>query len=89
MFRRRRPLARAALVGGAAYYTGKKVQEGREQDAEEAQLASEQEAPAAPPAGGMTDETIEQLRKLGELKDQGVLTEEEFTEQKQKLLEGS
>ena len=36
----------------------------------------------------MTDEKIEQLKKLSELKDQGVLTEEEFAEQKAKLLGG-
>jgi hypothetical protein len=34
MFRRRRPLMRAAMVGGVAYHAGKKVQQGREQDAE-------------------------------------------------------
>ena len=96
MFRRRRPLARAAIVGGTAYYAGKKVQEGREQDAYteqrlddlEGQQAAAQ-APPPPPAGGMTDEKIEQLKKLSELKDQGVLTEEEFAEQKAKMLEGS
>jgi hypothetical protein len=37
----------------------------------------------------MTDDTIEQLRQLGELRDQGVLTEEEFAAQKQKLLGAS
>lgn len=33
--RRRRPLMRAAMVGGVAYHAGKKVQEGRDDDAEE------------------------------------------------------
>ena len=98
MFRRRRPLARAAIVGGTAYYAGKKVQEGREQDADtqarlddlEYQQSMQQQAPppAAPP-GGMTDESIEQLKQLSELKDQGVLTEEEFAAQKAKILGGS
>jgi len=98
MFRRRRPLMRAAVVGGTAYYAGKKVQQGREQDAEtearledvEAQQAAA--APAAPAApaggGGMTDDKIEQLKQLGELKDQGILTQSEFDEQKHKLLYG-
>ncbi len=31
---------------------------------------------------------LEQLKQLGELKDQGVLTEQEFSEQKAKLLAG-
>jgi hypothetical protein len=32
---------------------------------------------------------IAQLEKLGQLRDQGILTEEEFTAQKQKLLGAS
>ena len=91
LMRRRRPLMRAAMVGGASYYAGKKVQEGREDDAErDARLAQlEAEQGAAPPAGGITDDTIEQLGKLGQLHEQGVLTDAEFDAQKQKLLEGS
>ena len=34
MMRRRRPLMRAAMVGGVAYHAGKKVQEGRDDDYE-------------------------------------------------------
>jgi Short C-terminal domain len=99
MFMRRRPLARAAMVGGAAYYAGKKGQERqvREDDQEyrlqqlEGQQYSQAQAPApaaAPAAGGMTDDTIEQLQKLGALRDSGVLTDEEFEAQKRKLLGG-
>jgi BMFP domain-containing protein YqiC len=94
MMRRRRPLMRAAMVGGVAYHAGKKVQEGREEDYDrdariaelEAQQAQQQ--PQAPAAGGMTDNTIEQLSKLGQLHEQGVLTDAEFEVQKQKLLQG-
>ena len=91
MMRRRRPLMRAAIVGGVAYHAGKKVQEGREEDAEtDARLAQlEAQQGAAPAAGGITDDTIEQLGKLGQLHEQGVLTDEEFAAQKQKVLEGS
>lgn len=32
------------------------------------------------------DDKIEQLKKLGELRDSGVLTEEEFAAEKQKIL---
>ncbi|HEX5375686.1 MAG TPA: SHOCT domain-containing protein [Solirubrobacterales bacterium] len=39
---------------------------------------------AAPEAGGQS--TIDQLKELGELKAQGILTEEEFAAQKAKLL---
>ena len=96
--RRRRPLMRAAMVGGTAYYAGKKVQEGREDDAYrdaridqlEAQQMQQQAPPAAAPAaGGMSDDTIEQLKQLGQLHEQGVLTDEEFAAQKQKLLGGA
>jgi Short C-terminal domain len=38
-----------------------------------------------PPAGG-GDDMIEQLKQLAALKDQGILTEEEFAAQKAKLL---
>jgi hypothetical protein len=89
--RRRRPIMRAAMVGGASYYAGKKVQQGREDDADrDARLEQlEAQQAAAPPPGGMTDATIEQLTKLGQLRDQGVLTDEEFEAQKQKLLQGT
>ena len=89
MFRRRRPLMRAAMVGGAGYYAGKKIQEGREQDPSQDEPQDEPQQEAAPSAGGMTDEMIDQLGKLGQLHDQGVLTDDEFAAQKQKLLEST
>jgi hypothetical protein len=92
-FMRRRPLLRAAVVGGAAYHAGKRVQEGREADydrdariAELEQQQAMQQAPPPPAASGPTDETLAQLEKLGQLKQQGILTEEEFQSQKRKLL---
>ncbi len=94
-FVRRRPLMRAAVVGGVAYHAGKRVQEGRDADYErdaqidqlQQQQAMQQQAPAAPPpAGGINDDAIEQIRKLGELKEQGLITDDEFTAQKRKLL---
>jgi hypothetical protein len=47
------------------------------------QQAAPQAAPPPPPAEG---DTISQLKQLGELRDSGVLTEEEFAAQKAKLL---
>lgn len=41
---------------------------------------------AAPAAGGMDQAVIDQLRQLGELHAQGILTDEEFAAQKAKLL---
>lgn len=91
MFRRRRPLMRAAMVGGAGYYAGKKIQEGREEDAYRDARLDEVEAQqaAAPPSGGMSNDVIEQLGKLGQLHEQGVLTDDEFAAQKQKLLQST
>lgn len=91
--RRRRPLARAAMVGGAAYYAGKRVQEGREDDAYRDarldELEAQQAQQAAPQSGGgMSASSIEQLKQLGELHEQGVLTDAEFEVQKQKVLQG-
>jgi putative oligomerization/nucleic acid binding protein len=94
MMRRRRPLMRAAMVGGVAYHAGKRVQEGRDDDYErdarldELEAQQSQQAPAPSGGGGMTDNTIEQLGKLGQLHEQGVLTDAEFEVQKQKLLQG-
>jgi hypothetical protein len=96
---RRRPLMRAAMVGGAGYMAGKKTQQGREREAEqEERLAAleQQQAPApaaaamAPPAAapapsGGTD-VVAELTKLKGLLDAGVLTPEEFETAKRKVL---
>jgi hypothetical protein len=86
----------AAAVGGAGYYAGKKISEGRQdddfQDQQIADLqdqsAYQQPAAAPPPAPtpAPQDDSISQLERLGALKDQGVLTEEEFQAQKAKIL---
>ena len=89
---RRRPLARAAVVGGAAYYAGKKGGQSAQNPAVEQQATAEQQAaaeqeaapvPAAPPA----DKSMEELAKLKELLDTGVLTQAEFRAEKQKILQ--
>ena len=43
-------------------------------------------APTPQPAAGGSGDLVEPLRKLGELRDAGILTEEEFAAQKAKLL---
>ena len=94
---RRRPLLRAAAVGGGAYMAGKaraRSQEremGQEQRIEdlEAQPAPQPAyaAPApAPAAAGPSDDAIAKLTQLGQLHEQGVLTDEEFARQKSLLL---
>jgi hypothetical protein len=86
MFVRRRPIARAAVVGGIAYQAGKRGAAAGEREAEEqAAAAAPPPAPAAP-AGGMSDAVIQQLKELASLRDSGVLTDDEFNAQKAKLL---
>jgi membrane protease subunit (stomatin/prohibitin family) len=94
MMRRRRPLMRAAMVGGAAYAVGKHAQRGdyreEEQEARLQQVEAQQyaaQAPPMPPAGGPTD-IAANLAQLKSLLDQGALTQAEFDAAKQKLLSG-
>lgn len=86
---------RGAMVGGVGYAAGRSAarrsaQEGEQEqrlaELESQQAAQPQAAPAA--AGGLDPAAIEQLKQLAELRDSGVLTEEEFEAQKQKLLGG-
>jgi Short C-terminal domain len=87
-----RGMARTAVVAGTATAVSGRVrrrQENRWAQQEEQQAAPSAAAPApapaaAPAAGGPS--MIDQLKELGELKAQGILTEDEFAAQKAKLL---
>jgi Short C-terminal domain len=57
-----------------------------ERDAAAQQQAYEQAAPAPAPAAGGSDDAIDKLKELAQLKDQGILTEAEFDAQKAKIL---
>jgi hypothetical protein len=99
---RRRPLLRAAAVGGGAYMAGKSRARSQEREAGQEQRLEELEAQpapapayaapppayAAPPpaAAGPSDDAIAKLTQLGQLHEQGVLTDEEFARQKSLLL---
>ena len=92
---RRRPLMRAAMVGGAGYAVGKRRAATQQHEYEQdAQLADMQQgAPAAPPApaaaGPMSEaDRVNALKNLKDLLDAGALTQAEFDAQKQKLLNG-
>jgi hypothetical protein len=81
------------MVGGAAYYAGKRRQDTvYREDEQEARLqdleARQSTETPAEPAGPTGDEAIEQLKQLAQLKDSGVLTEAEFEVQKAKILQG-
>jgi hypothetical protein len=99
---RRRPgrrIVRGAVVGGAGYAIGKsKGRKAQEAEAEAAYQQQQMDTVAAQqqqmmaaqqqPAASSEVDTIEQLKKLGELRDSGVLTEEEFQKEKRKILGG-
>jgi membrane protease subunit (stomatin/prohibitin family) len=92
MFRRRRPIARAAVVGGVAYTASKAGARSAEANADQSAAAEqpemEQAAVADPaPAEPSADESMEELTKLKGLLDAGVLTQAEFDAQKQKILQ--
>jgi pyruvate/2-oxoglutarate dehydrogenase complex dihydrolipoamide acyltransferase (E2) component len=95
----RRPLmrtvGRTAVIAGTATAVHGRVQ--RRQDEKYAQqdqqAYAEQQAAAPPPApapapaeAGPSDEAINKLKELAQLKDQGILTQEEFDAQKAKIL---
>jgi membrane protease subunit (stomatin/prohibitin family) len=102
MFIGRRPLLGAAIVGGTAYYAGKKrvasqqreegeqyqIQQLQDQNAQMQQQLNAQQAAAPVAPGPAGDE--DPMAKLGQLKtllDQGVLTQAEFDAQKTKILQ--
>lgn len=87
VFMRRRPLLRAAAVGGA-YAMGKRsAQRAAEQDQLAAQQDEPRQAPApAPSAAAPTPSMLDQLNQLNRLHKQGALTDQEFRAAKAKLL---
>lgn len=98
MFMRRRPLMRAAVVGGSAYAVGHhmanksaaQAQQEADQDQRISDLEQQQQAPPAPaqqaPAAAAPSPMLDQLNQLAALHQQGVLTDDEFTAAKAKLL---
>ncbi|MFF4501436.1 SHOCT domain-containing protein [Streptomyces sp. NPDC001401] len=79
-----RGVARTAVVAGTATAVSNRVSR-RQQGRWAAQEPQPQPQQAAAPADDMGS-TLDQLKQLGELKAQGVLTEAEFEEQKRRLL---
>ena len=87
-FARRRPLLRAAAVGGVAYMgakagTNRAMQQGGGAPQPEPAPAPAP-APAAPAAGA--SDRIAQLQQLASLHDSGSLTDEEFAAAKAQVL---
>ena len=90
---RRRPLlrtvGRTAVIAGTATVVAGGVNR-RQQQKSAQQKAAAQPAPApeaaAPEAAPDSDDLINKLKELANLKDQGILTEAEFADQKAKIL---
>ena len=84
-----RGVARTAVVAGTATAVSGRVarrQGQRWAQQEQDQYAEQTPPPAAAPAAAPAADPIAQLKELGELRDQGVLTEDEFAAQKAKIL---
>jgi Short C-terminal domain len=96
-----RGVARTAVVAGTATAVSNRVsrrQAGRWAEQEQAQAyeqqqytqqqayAQQQYAQPAAAADPEMDARLAQLRQLGDLREQGLLTDEEFAEQKRRLL---
>ena len=88
-----RGVARVAVVSGTATAVSNRVsrrQAGRwSAQAEQQQAQQEQYAAPPPPPAEAAPDTLTQLKELGELKAQGILTEAEFDAQKAKILASS
>ena len=94
-----RGLARTAMVAGTATAVSNRVSR-RQAGRWAAQEYPQQQYPAqdyppqqpppqqAPPAAGGYDQVLAQLKDLGDLKAQGVLSESEFETQKRRILGG-
>ena len=85
-----RGVARTAMVAGTATAVSNRVSRrqaerwAQQDQVQPGYMAPVEPAPAA--AAAPAADPIEQLKELGELRDKGVLTEEEFAAQKAKLL---
>ncbi len=96
---RRRPLMRAAVIGGGAYAVGRSsanraANQARQEDEQNARIddleqqapSQQAAAPAAPAAPAAGPSLLDQLNQLDALHQQGALTDNEFTAAKAKLL---
>jgi len=84
-----RGVARTAVVAGTATAVSNRVsrrQANRWSQQEEQQYQEQAPPPAPAPAAAPQTDVVTQLKELADLKNQGILTEDEFAAQKAKLL---
>jgi hypothetical protein len=68
---------------------GKHHAAGQQEEADQNQPIGDQESQQAPPpasSGGISSDAMAKLKELGTLHDQGILTDDEFATQKERLL---
>ena len=82
-----RGVARTAVIAGTATGVSNRVSRRQASRWSQQDASAQQDAYEPAPAGGGND-TLDQLKELGELKASGVLTEAEFEAQKAKILAG-
>ena len=82
-----RGIARTAAIAGTATVVSNRVsrRQANRWAAKDQQQQDEEPAATPPPADDMSSK-LEQLKQLGELKTQGVLTDAEFDAQKARIL---
>jgi hypothetical protein len=86
-----RGMARTAVVAGTATAVSNRVsrRQAERWAAQDTQAyPQEQYAPPPPPPAAGGGDRVEQLKELAGLRDQGVLTEEEFAAEKARILNG-
>jgi hypothetical protein len=88
-----RGVARTAVIAGTATAVSNRVSRRQaerwaQDDQQQYGYEDQQAAPAAAPAAPAAPDPYEQLKQLGELKAQGILTDAEFEAQKAKILAG-
>lgn len=76
-----RGMARVAVVSGTATAVSNNVSRRQSQ-----RWAADEQPAQAPTTTGPVDPTTEQLQQLAQLKDQGILTQEEFDAKKKQIL---
>jgi hypothetical protein len=86
-----RGVARTAVIAGTATHVSNNVsrrQANRWAEQEQPQQQYQEPTPvaAAPAPAPVAEDPIEKLKEFAQLRDQGILTEEEFAAQKAKLL---
>ncbi len=90
-----RAMGRTAVVAGTATAVSNRVSRRQGQRWAEKEAYQDQPAPPPPPApapaapvAASGDDRVEKLKELASLKEQGILTDEEFASEKARVLAG-